>query len=112
MILGSKHVGAILNVLMHKFYVCASVGVLIICVFNRLIVKGGGSSSVEIFLLYLYTFTQDGQYVWPKHVAENRKERTEFVCGVCVDRNATEQAVKYQGMIYEKHLHFKFHSVS
>ena len=27
-ILGSKHVGAILNVLMYKFYVCASVGVL------------------------------------------------------------------------------------
>jgi len=29
MILGSKHVGAILNVLMYKFYVCALVGVLI-----------------------------------------------------------------------------------
>ena len=29
MILGSKHVGAILNVLVQKFYVCALVGVLI-----------------------------------------------------------------------------------
>ena len=29
MILGLKHVGAILNVLIEKFYVCALVGVLI-----------------------------------------------------------------------------------
>ena len=35
MILGSKHVGAILNVLMYKqFYVCALVGVLIKCLYE------------------------------------------------------------------------------
>jgi len=31
MILGSKHVGAILNVLMQNFYICALVGEIIKC---------------------------------------------------------------------------------
>ena len=34
MILGSKHVGAILNVLYKQFYVCAIVGVLIKCLYE------------------------------------------------------------------------------
>jgi len=34
MILGSKHVGAILNVLIKKNYVCALVGVLIKCLYE------------------------------------------------------------------------------
>ena len=33
-ILGSKHVGAILYVLMKKFYICALVGVLIKCLYE------------------------------------------------------------------------------
>jgi len=57
-----------------------------------LIVKGGGASSVELFLLCLYFSTQDGPYVWSKHVAENKQRTTEFMSCVCVDCTASEQS--------------------
>jgi hypothetical protein len=46
----------------------------------------GEPSSAALFRMHLYFFVRDNdQNVRPKHVAENKKERLEFMCCVCVD---------------------------
>ena len=50
---GSKHFGAILNVLIKQFYVCALVGVLIECLYEM---HGAAIERVTFVLPHLHTY--------------------------------------------------------
>jgi hypothetical protein len=59
----------------------------------------GETFSVALFLPYLYS-PDEGQYVWPKHVVENKRRKYRVcVCGVCMDCTAGDQLMPYSEII-------------